>query len=485
MIDLPSRIAAGVAAVSFVAAVAFPVQADTPAAEKQLRLARRLAVTDTAEAKAAFDRALELDPDGPWADDALLESVLLDGPPATPAALGGIDEARRDAWLARLSRVSATADRGREARRWASVLHLVPQPGRDARAARRGFLELTSDPVDDTDAAQARTWLGWVDSIEGRGAAAADAWTRVVADARDPEASRAACGHLADWFLRAERPRDALGWNERARGLGGGDDDFARLAWRQWQRIDGRPEGFRGSTAERLVDGLRGDLSIGRGAGNDRWIARFRDGVVERRRGDDPAATWSVTRLSAFAVDPYGRGFAASDREVFSLVDGGRVRLAEVGGFGAPRALAIDRNGVVWAIDRRGSKLARLTGAGVLEVVHEDRSARWIDLEAALDGPVAVDGKTGRLQRFDRDGRPSVGIDAPGRPVALALDAADWTYALDARAKRVEVRSSQGALREQIDLTSLGIVRPEALAVDPDGGLVVYDADGGVVKRFP
>ena len=53
---------------------------DADAAERQYRVARRLVAERSPEARAALDKVLALDPQGPRADDALVDQALLEGP---------------------------------------------------------------------------------------------------------------------------------------------------------------------------------------------------------------------------------------------------------------------------------------------------------------------------------------------------------------------------------------------------------------------
>ena len=99
----------------------------------------------------------------------------------------------------RLARVDPSSDRAREARRWASILDLVPDPGRDARAARRGLLELTAAGVDGDHAAHTRTWLAWINATEGRGD---------TAKADPPKGTVEVLGEIGEIFQHGGTPEE-------------------------------------------------------------------------------------------------------------------------------------------------------------------------------------------------------------------------------------------------------------------------------------
>ena len=64
------------------------VSGQTTDAEAQYRVARRLAAEGAAGAAAALDRVVALDPQGPLADDALLDRAALLGLPRWPEQRG-------------------------------------------------------------------------------------------------------------------------------------------------------------------------------------------------------------------------------------------------------------------------------------------------------------------------------------------------------------------------------------------------------------
>lgn len=461
--------------------------ADPASAERLFRVARRLASSDVPEARAAYEKVVALDPEGVWADDALVEIVLLEGIPQDPAEFGRIDGKLRDRWLTWLDQVQgplAKGDRAREARRLRASLRLAPLPGRDIRGARFDLLELVEENSDDAEAAYARVWLGWLAMMDGRLQNAEDAWSRVLVDAQDVGASRLAVRGLQQLTAFQGRPLAALEWFSRGKALAGGGEDAAQLAWRMWNRLHGKPLVWRASSSGPIREGLRGNVKIAFDTKGVLWTGIARDRIVERTDGKADVQSWVISGLVGLCVDPLGRGYVATDREIVRLVDGGRRTLAALEEYASPRAIAADIHGDLWVLDRRGTRLGRVTEAGTIETVWEDRKARLGGLAVTIEGPLAIDSKTGSLLRFDRDGSLRGTTVTSARPTILVVDPAGSTYTLDTRLRRVEVRSRDGNVREAIDLSSLGAVKPEGLAVAADGSLIVYDADAGIVRRY-
>jgi len=88
-ISRPMSLIAGVA---MLAAILPTPAADPAAAERQYRIARRLAAEGSPEAADALQKVLQLDPKGDLADDALVDQALLAGLPRWPEDLGNLDE---------------------------------------------------------------------------------------------------------------------------------------------------------------------------------------------------------------------------------------------------------------------------------------------------------------------------------------------------------------------------------------------------------
>ena len=127
----------------------------------------------------------------------------------------------------------------------------------------------------------------------------------------------------------------------------------------------------------------------------------------------------------------------------------------------SPTALAFDRQGALWVLERGKGRLHKLGADGRPELTVGSRGSRNGQLDEPADFVVASDGSlyvadsgNGRIQGFSADGvfirRIDRGLgDKLSRPVALALDARDQLYVLDAGRNTVTVYSPAGEpLRE-------------------------------------
>ena len=122
---------------------------DPSAAERQYRIARRLAAEGSSEAAAALRKVVEVDPTGELADDAIVEEALLLHPPLWPEELGRLDETTAQRIIVLLTRVAdgpVTGDRGAEARYLRGLMHLEPLPRYDATAARVDLIAVATAP---------------------------------------------------------------------------------------------------------------------------------------------------------------------------------------------------------------------------------------------------------------------------------------------------------------------------------------------------
>ena len=86
--------------------------ADAAGAERQYRVARRLAAEGSPDAAAALQKVIELDPEGRLADDALLEQALLEPLPRWPEGLGRIDADAARRALGLIDRLLTQVPRG-------------------------------------------------------------------------------------------------------------------------------------------------------------------------------------------------------------------------------------------------------------------------------------------------------------------------------------------------------------------------------------
>lgn len=126
-----------------------------------------------------------------------------------------------------------------------------------------------------------------------------------------------------------------------------------------------------------------------------------------------------------------------------------------------PTALAFDKTGALWALERGKGRLHKLDAAGNVLLTVGSSGSRNGQLDEPGDFVIAGDGSlyvadsgNGRLQGFSPDGVFFKLIDKGvseklRRPVALAMDARDRLYVLDSGRNAVIVYSAEGeALRE-------------------------------------
>jgi len=100
-----------VAALAFGSARAVEEPSDPVAAEKQYRLAQRLGADRSRDAAAAFEKVVALAPDGPLADDALVELACLSGSPDWPEDVAVLDLRKGSAFTDYFVLASGTSQR--------------------------------------------------------------------------------------------------------------------------------------------------------------------------------------------------------------------------------------------------------------------------------------------------------------------------------------------------------------------------------------
>jgi tetratricopeptide (TPR) repeat protein len=468
---------------------------DPAAAERQYRIARRLAAEGSSDAAAALARVVELDPAGRLADDALVEQARLEGIAEWPDQLGRVDPGASHRAAALLDRVLgsfASSDRATEARLLRALLSIEPLAGRDRSAARVELLRVASaDPRGPTGAA-ARYALGWLDESAADPARARAAYQRVVVEAPESEAAARARAGLGRLDMRAGRFGEAAAWLQLAVEAGAPEgsraEDLRELAVRSqmrglahgggWGRA-----GLRASTSARNVAGLVRLNDGGVLLGDSRAATLTRFDASGRA-----AATWGVANLQALALDPLGRAFVAAGEELYRVTDAGPVLLAGQGELAPVSALAVDAQGALWMADRKGTRIGRLdVGASTPVEIWRASSLRATLL--AVDGRrlVAVDGKSGTLFTIDAGGRERV-LDADSglqKPTGLTVDPAGGIAVLDARAASVLLFDREGRLVERYLCGASGIARPVAIALGADGALDIIDAASGQWSRLP
>lgn len=491
----PGRRCAGVLLAAAVLSGPVAAAGDPDAAERQYRIARRLAAERSAEAAAALEKVVSLDPAGDLADDALVDHALLLGVAAWPEDLGlaASDTLKQAASL--LSRVleqHAAADRAIEARYLLALSRLEPLPAYDAAAARLELLEISLSQPGSAWDRRARYTRAWLEARQGNRERALATYQRLLVDApASPEAARARLGQARILLRNGEYGRAAR-WLQESIDAGVADccaPALRELAVRALLRGAGRLPAVR--SFESVVPATDMRSPVGMAAYPDGGLllaGARREGV--RRIGPDGPATdrWELDQVQAVTIDDRGQAFAVAGDSVYRLAPGGLpVRVAGLGDFGPASSLAVDPEGAFWILDRRGERLARVP--------------------RGTDSPVQVWGDKGRrLDSIVWDGAQIVGLDARNqttvaidsggktRPLmALVGERATWLAAdptgrlavLDQRAGTLNLISPDGSKVESVPLRDAGIERPAAVAIGMDGRLHVLDAVSGAWLRTP
>lgn len=465
---------------------------DPEAAQRQYRLALRLSADGSADAPAAFEKVVVLAPQGPLADDALIELARLRGSPEWPEELGGVTAEVAGAARAPLEKVVGeypSGDRILEARcRWA-LLRLAPLAGRDAAAGRQELIAVAGSSSRDRWAQVAHYALGVLDEQSGAGDRAAGAFARIVVEQPDSDVGRRARAGLARTLLVAERFGDAAGWYQGAidagvpatigaaaqRTLAMGEVVRARVPAKRWTSL-AAPLPVLPTTRGASLLATAGDgrvVVVDRKGG---LVQLFDDGGNGVRWGDAAEAT-------AIATDAYGRIYVATKEQLIRWSGSGHPEASSLGAFTSPAAIAVDAGGVVWIADRKGDRIARwAVGAPAPSVIRESKGAGITALVVSGARVIAAEEKTGRLIALTEGGVESTfGSATFRRPVALAVDAAGRISVLDEKAGTVTRLSPTGEVRETLDLGAGGVSRAVALAAAPDGALRILDGSTGAV----
>jgi hypothetical protein len=466
---------------------------DAGAAEREYRVARRLAAEGSAQAGPALERVVELDPEGPLADDALIDLAILEGTPQWPEELGRISEPaakRVSSILAEVREHHASGDRASEARVLAALLLLAPLPSRDAARARVELLAIATNSNAGAWAARARYCLVWLDEIEGRTTRAAGGFQRIFLDSNQDEAAVRSAVRLGRLLMRSGRFGIAAVWLQeaidRGRTPGTSAAELRELAVRGVLREQAGTSGWSPERAERVVIG-RGLLGFDRLPGGDWLVADRKSGVVSRVDSSGrPVAQWTLDDVQAAAVDPFGRPFVAAGTRVFRLE--GKAEDAGAQGVMAPvSAIAVDAAGGVWMLDRKGGRVARLDAASAEpEVVWVGEEMRLADVVWDGQRIVGLDARGARLVAIGPSGATEVFAEQTfSKGVDLAVDAAGQVAVVDGRAHQVAVIGPGGEVRARLPLSALGVERAAAVALGTDGSLHVYDESAAAVVRVP
>ncbi len=471
------------------AASVSPVAADPAAAERQYRIARRLAAEGSEEAAAALRRVVELAPDGPLADDAVVELALLSDIPRWPEEIGTIEASSARAARELLDSVADEdrLDRSDQARVHRALLLLEPLPGHDASKARVDLVAVATAERSTSWAARARYVLAWLHERQVDLRRAAAAYQRVIVDyPHSPAASRARVG-AGRILLREGNPGAAARMFQEAIDSGAPPETRVDALRELAIRVLLRPEPT--GPAARTGLALRNPCCLYATSDGGLLVGDRRQGTVLRL---DPAGVvrdeWSVDDLQAVVVDFAGGAFAAAGSSILRLEPGGSVRrVAPLGDLAPVSALAADGGGTFWFADRRGQRVGRVRpGADVPESIWADRDVRLASL--AWDGTrlVGVDLRSRTVMTLSVDGTLKVLVDAGlVRPVQLSADPAGRLAVLDVKAGRVHVLNADGYLLRDHAFEIDELERPSWAGLGLDGSFHVFDTASGEWVRRP
>jgi len=464
---------------------------DPEAAERQYRIARRLAVEGSPQAATALRKVLELDPRGPLADDALLEEALLSPLAAWPEEIGRLDMVaapRVRTLLDRILSEYARGDRAYEARYRRALLRLEPVPGHDAGAARTDLIEVATAPEAGAWGARSRYALAWLLERDGQHERAGEAYARIVIEASESEVgtlARAALGRVA---LREERFGDAARWLQSALERDLPEHSLAaqlrECAVRRLLDETGNA-GREGEAVTLVVDAVSGMAATPDGV---LLLSDRRGGRVQGYREDGTlAAEWFLDAPTGIVLDEAGRGYALDEESLYRLDAGGtRTHVASVGDYAPAIAFAAGRGGF-WVLDRKGQRIGRIQpGAPAPRGLWEGRGSKLVAM--IWDGRrlVVLDSRSRTLIAIAANGTPrTLATSGLARPNALAADPSGRIAVLDSRAGEVSILNERGAEVKRFSTAELGMERPSALTFGIDGRLHLFDEESGLWVRLP
>jgi hypothetical protein len=469
---------------------------DPEAAEREYRVARRLAAEGSPEAVRALQRVVELDPGGRFADDALVEQALLEGLPGWPEELGRLERAAHSRGAELLDRVLKEfpgGDRTSEARLRRALLRLEPVEAGDSAGARVELLTVAADARAVPWSARARYILGWLDERDGRLERARGAYQRVAVDGSEPATTAHSLAGLGRLELRSGRFGAAARWLQQAVEAGvpeaTGAVSHRELAVRSLLRRERGTGAWSAGQATHVATGVRALAGLVRLSDGGVVLGDRRGAKVIRLDRDGRASeAWSLEDPEALAVDGTGRLFAATREEIYQLSPGRAERVAALGSFAPASAILSDPAGHLWVVDRKGARVGRVD-PGAREPAEVWTSAeRRASLVAWVgSGIAAVDERTGAVFAIGSDGadRVLVARTGLGRPVSAASDPAGQLAVLDGKTGSVVLFDASGTALEQYRCSEHGVARPVAIALGLDGSLDVFDAATGALLRVP
>ena len=470
--------------------------ADSAAVEKQYRLAQRLGADRSPEAAAAFERVVALAPDGPLADDALVDLARFLGSPDWPEQVALLDVKRASAASVPLEKVVGAhgdGDRALEARYRLALIRLAPIAGRDETRARRELIALAGTPLRDHWVLAARYALGVLDEQAGATEGAAGAFARVVVERPGSDVVPRASAGFGRTLMTAGAFGVAAGWFQQAIEAGAPPgllaEEQRNLALREVlrERIPGR--GWVALGAPLAVIPTTRGASLLATAPDGRLVVfdRKTDALLTFDVNGHAAAPLSLPEVTALTTDPYGRVYVATKDKLFRWDAAGPAVILTLGSFGGASAIAVDASGTVWIADRKGDRVARFVpGTPAAVLVRESKGAGVAALAVAGGRVIAAEEKSGRVVILAGTGAPEpFGAASFRRPVALAVDAAGRVSVLDEKAETVTRFTASGALSDTLSLRAAGVSHPLAIAAAQDGALRILDGSTGAVAVAP
>jgi streptogramin lyase len=469
---------------------------DPATVEQQYRLAQRLGADRSPDAAAAFEKVVTLAPDGPFADDALVELACLSGLPDWPEDVADLDGARAAAASIPLEKVvsaHAGGDRVLEAKYRLALIRLAPIAGRDEPRARRELIALAATPSREHWVPAARYALGVLDEQAGATQRAAGAFARVVVEFPGSDAvPRAAAGFgrtqlveglfggAAGWFqqaieggvpgvVRAE-PHRELALRELLR---------ERVPARRWAAVEA-PLG--------IVTTSRGASLLATAPDGGLVVFDRKNDVIQAFNANGKGSTpLPVSDVTALATDPYGRVYVATKDKLLRWDPSGLAVVLTLGSFGAPAAIAVDASGTVWIADRKGDRVARwVPGTPAAVLARESKGAGVAALVVAGGRVIAAEAKSGLVVVLSGRGSPAaLGAATFRRPTALAVDVAGRVSVLDEKAETLTRLTPSGEVSDMLALQAAGVSKPLAIAAAPDGALRILDGSTGAVTVAP
>ena len=468
---------------------------DPGAAERQYRLARRLAAEGSADAAGALRKVIELDPSGPLADDALVEQALLEKIARWPEELGriaptSVSHARE--LLDSALREHSGSNRASEARYLLALLRLEPLAGYDISTGRQDLILVATAPERSGWPKAARYAVAWLDEQLGKDERARAGYQRLLVDASGSEAGLRARVGLARLLIRAGDFGGAAHQLQRAID-GGVAADTGAVGLRELasRRIVGPELPGAGSQPEVTLPSPepRSVAGVAMTPAGAIVLADDKRGSVTLLAADGTVgSSWTLDAVSVVAVSPGGRLFAIANDQAYRLDPDHPPRA--VGGLGAfvqPSALAADSLGRLFVLDRRREAIGRLDpGAPEPQEIWEEKGARIASI--AWDGRriLAIHGKQKRLIAIRPDGATAP-LDSASfqKPSLVAADPSGRFAVLDVKEGTLPIFDADKGRVGQLDWRALGLRDPVGMAFGPDGALHLVDRRGGRWVRLP